>query len=118
MINSFLVTLHNNATPPVNAMSNVGNVLWPSALRIKTYTGAAATAARILFNELPTSSFDHFLAAIQFLWVVQESVCADTILEDDSRISYSQDQLVGQFIDNTSYIQLLFHSFNAAIGVA
>lgn len=102
MINSFLVSLHNNATPPVNVSSTTGSVLWPSNVNVRSYNGPSALAQTILFGGVPTSSFDHFLGAIQLLWVVEESVCADTITADDPLISYNREQLIGQFVGNSS----------------
>jgi hypothetical protein len=96
MINSFLVTLHNDATQPTNPSSTVGDVLWPNPYKVKVYTGSADLANQILFDR-ETNALKHFLTAIQLLWVVQESVCADTILVDDPRVSYTQEQLLGQF---------------------
>lgn len=96
MINSFLVSLHNSATPPTNPASTVGDVLWPSPYKAKVYTGAASAANDILFDR-ETNALKHFLTAIQLLWVVQDSVCADTIFSDDPRVSYNEDQLLGQF---------------------
>ncbi len=101
MINSFLATLHNDDTPPVSGSSTTGDVLWPSPLTVKTYTGAAALANIILFEN--QSGFNHFLTAIQLLWVVQESVLADQILVDDPRVSYNEQQLLGQFEDASGY---------------
>lgn len=96
MINSFLVSLHNSATPPTNPASVVGDVLWPDPYRVKVYTGAAILANQVLFNN-EANALKHFLTAIQLLWVVEESVHADTITTDDLRISYTQVQLLGQF---------------------
>jgi hypothetical protein len=48
-------------------------------------------------------AFDEFLIAIQLLWVVENSVCADKILTDDPRISYNHAQLVGQFSGITTH---------------
>ncbi len=102
MINSFLVTLQNDATPPVNPSSEVGDVLWPDPYTPKVYTGPALLTNTLLFNS-ETDDLFHFLTAIQLLWVVQESVLADQILLDDPRISYNQAQLVGQFEDTSDY---------------
>ena len=103
MINSFLVSLHNSGTAPVNPSSLVGDVLWPDPVELKTYSGAAAVADGILFNG--TTGFDRFLIAIQLLWVVEESVLADTITYDDRRVTYTRAQLAGQFIDQSGYDQ-------------
>lgn len=96
MINSFLVTLHNDATQPVNGSSQVGDVLWPTPYTPKVYTGPALLANRVLFAD-ETDPLKHFLIAIQLLWVVEESILRNQITTDDSRVSYNRTQLVGQF---------------------
>ena len=96
MINSFLVTLTNSQTAPVNPSSTTGNVLWPDNVLVKPYTGAAALAEAILFNN-ETVLLNRFLIAIQLLWVVEDSVLSATITQDDPRISYTREQLLGQF---------------------
>ncbi len=104
MINSFLASLHNSATPPVNPSSVHGDVLWPSPLQVQTFSGDAGVAEEILFGA-QYDNLARFLLSIQLLWVVEESVCADTIQADDSRITYTREQLVGQFVDQTGYEQ-------------
>lgn len=99
MINSFLVTLHNSATPPVNASSSTGDILWPANYLVKDYAGDSEQANIVLFGGYTPADFNHFLIAIQLLWVVEESVLADTIFEDDTRITYDRTQLEGQFTD-------------------
>ncbi len=101
MINSFLATLHNSATAPTNDESTVGDVLWPDPYTVKTYTGPAVLANNILFAN--QTGLEHFLTAIQLLWVVEESVLADQILVDDPRISYNEQQLLGQFVELPDY---------------
>ncbi len=103
MINSFLVSLHNTQTQPVNPSSTTGDLTWPANVKPKTYTGPAVLAEQILFAGFTPADFEHFLIAIQLLWVVQESVCADRITLDDTRITYNQDQLVGQFEGYTTF---------------
>jgi len=98
MINSFLVTLHNSATQPVNPSSLTGDVEWPANYLPKAYTGQAAVANSVLFDG-EADPLKHFLTAIQLLWVVQESVLADSVVADDTRISYTETQLLGQFED-------------------
>lgn len=102
MINSFLATLHNDATPPINGSSTTGDVLWPNPYTVKTYTGVALLANNILFDN-QSDAFKHFLTAIQLLWVVEESVLADQIVVDDPRVSYNEAQLLGQFVGVTGY---------------
>lgn len=102
MINSFLATLHNSATPPTNPSSTVGDVLWPDPYTAKVYTGQALLANNLLFANEP-NALKHFLTAIQLLWVVQESVLADQILVDDPRTSYTEAQLVGQFVSTPTF---------------
>lgn len=102
MINSFLATLHNSATPPTNPSSVVGDVLWPAPYTPKVYTGPAQLANNLLFDN-QTDPLFHFLTAIQLLWVVQESVLVDRIVLDDVHTSYNQIQLIGQFIDTDDY---------------
>lgn len=104
MINSFLVSLQNSATPPVNGASTVGNVLWPDPVAVKIYTGAPQLADELLFQG-ETDNLARFLLAIQYLWLVQESVCADKITQDDTRITYTDTQLKGQFIGETGWEQ-------------
>ncbi len=96
MINSFLVTLHNDATQPTNPSSVVGDVLWPAQYLPKVYTGSALLANNILFNN-ETDPLKHFLIAIQLLWVVEESTQVGYITADDPKTSYSHEQLLGQF---------------------
>ena len=102
MINSFLVTLYNDGTQPTNPSSAVGDVLWPSNYLAATRTPAEQLADRILFDGQP-AGLTRFLTAIQLLWVVEESVVADRITADDPRISYTTEQLVGQFINQPTY---------------
>ena len=97
MINSFLVTLYNNATQPTNPLSEVGDIAWPQTYLPRTYTPAEQEALAILFGPYAAVGLPRFLAAIQLLFVVQESVCADLITVDDRRITYTQAQLAGQF---------------------
>jgi len=96
MINSFLVTLVNNPTPPVNGSSVVGNVLWPAIYRTQTYTPVEAGARGLLFAD--DGDYLHtFLTAIQMLFLVESSVVSNQIYADDPRTSYSRAQLLGQF---------------------
>ena len=104
MLNSFLVTLVNDPTPPVNGASQVGDILWPSIYRVKTYTAAEAAALQILFDY--DGDYLHtLLTAIQMLFVVESSVMASSITADDSQISYTRVQLLGQFegVDPLTY---------------
>ena len=103
MINSFLISLQNSGTQPVNPSSVVGDVLWPDPVEVKTYTGAASDVLRTLFDA--KTGLDKFLLAIQYLWVVEESVLADRITSDDPRVTYTQEQLEGQFIDQVDWGQ-------------
>jgi hypothetical protein len=96
VINSFLVTLTNTETPPVNPNSTGGNVLWPDNVLVKTYTGPAELARTVLFDN-ESDDLKRFLTAIQLLWVVENSVLAPLITADDPRISYTKEQLLGQF---------------------
>jgi len=96
MINSFLVTLHNSETQPTNPSSEVGDVLWPDTYLPKTFNTDEAIAEKILFDG-EADALRHFLRAIQMLWVVENSVHANTIFQDDPRTSYTQEQLEGQF---------------------
>lgn len=121
MINSFLVTLHNTQTAPVNPSSLTGEIMWPANVLPRAYTGPALLAQRILFAGYGTADFEHFLIAIQLLWVVEESVCADRIMLDDSRVTYNRAQLLGQFegyasfdYQNTSRILRQFNDLQAA----
>lgn len=104
MINSFLVTLQNSGTQPTNPSSVVGDVFWPDPVSVKTYTGDAAVGEEVLFAG-ETDNLARFLLAIQLLWVVEESVLADTITADDPRITYTRDQLVGQFEGQSGFEQ-------------
>lgn len=102
MINSFLVTLVNSQTQPTNPSSTTGNVLWPSNVQVRTYTGDELLAYNQLFDA-ETDPLFKFLRAIQLLWVVEESVCADSITQDDPRVTYTREQLVGQFENTPSF---------------
>jgi uncharacterized protein (DUF1501 family) len=104
MINSFLVTLVNSATPPVNPSSLVGDVLWPTIYRVKTYTPVEEAALQILFND-DGDYLHYFLTAIQMLFVVESSVMVSSITADDPRTSYNRVQLLGQFegVDPLTY---------------
>ena len=102
MINSFLVTLYNDGTQPTNASSVVGNVLWPDSYLPRSFTADEQLANRILFDG-HAASLTRFLVAIQLLWVVEESVVADRITADDPRISYTPEQLKGQFVNQPTY---------------
>lgn len=95
-MNGFLVTLDNNATPPVNGSSVVGNVLWPAVYAPRTFN-ADETAARAILFGTPSSRLLNFTTAIQLLWVVENSVLKDRIVDYDPLITYSDTQLVGQF---------------------
>lgn len=97
MINSFLVSLYNSGTAPTNPSSTVGDVLWPGTVQVKTYTGNEELAERILFDGVAAPSLDRFLTAIQLLWVVQDSVLVNHITADDPRVTYTDEQLIGQF---------------------
>jgi hypothetical protein len=114
MINSFLVTLHNDPVQPQNPAATKGDVLWPDPYTPKVYTGSALLANSILFND-ESDPLIHFLISIQLLRVVEESVCADTITRDDSRVSYTDDQLLDQF-EGTSYdprqVNRIFSNFS------
>jgi hypothetical protein len=95
MINSFLVTLVNSATQPVNPSSTTGNVYWPSPVEIRMFSTDEQATRSVLFANTSTN-LDIFIAAIQLLWVVEESSCYTYITKDDQRITYSRPQLVGQ----------------------
>lgn len=98
MLNSFLVTLVNDPTPPVNPMSVVGDIVWPDTLLVKTYTPLEQYALNLLFDY--DGDYLHtFLTAIQMLWVVEAGVVSDQIFADDSRVTYTRAQLFGQFQD-------------------
>lgn len=102
MINSFLVTLTNTGTQPTNPSSAVGDVLWPANVQVKAYAGAQALVYQELFGG-QTNALHRFLTAIQLLWTVEESVLVDTILSDDPRITYTSEQLLGQFENTPTY---------------
>lgn len=102
MINSFLVTLHNSGTQPTNPASVMGDVLWPPTYLPKVYTGSELLANNILFGR-ETDPLNHFLVSIQLLWVVEESTQAPYIIADDPRISYTKEQLLGQFESVAGY---------------
>jgi len=104
MINSFLVTLQNSGTQPTNPSSAVGDVFWPDPVYVKTYTGDAAVGEEVLFGG-EVDTLLRFLYAIQLLWVVEESVLANTITVDDTRVTYTREQLVGQFEAQTGFEQ-------------
>ncbi len=98
MINSFLVTLYNSATQPTNPASLVGDVYWPDTVEIRTFTPDETLALQVLFGG-ETDPLLKFLVAIQLLWCVDESVVSNYIKADDSVITYTTEQLVGQFED-------------------
>lgn len=108
MINSFLVHLQNSETPPVNPLSTTGDILWPDNVRVRTYTGTEAIANDILFAG-EVDSLARFLLAIQLLWVVEDSVRANTILAHDPRITYTRRQLAGQFAEQAGFEQHVSH---------
>ena len=93
-MNGFLATLDNISTPPVNGLSTTGNVLWPSPFFTQTYTPDEQEARYRLFGDCPTR-FTTFAKAIQLLWLVEDSVLSDAILETDPVITYAN-QLIGQ----------------------
>lgn len=97
MINSFLVTLVNSGVPPVNPLSPVGDVLWPTIYRAKTYSTVEQAALQILYDSDGNYLHD-FLTAIQMLFLVESSVSVDSIFIDDPRVSYTRAQLLGQFV--------------------
>jgi hypothetical protein len=90
-------------------MSVVGDVYWPSPVAIRAFNAAETTAQQVLFAG-QVDPLHHFLTAIQLLWCVEESVVADYIKRDDSVITYTPGQLVGQFKDvlpaNFNYYQI------------
>lgn len=98
MINSFIVSLYNNATQPVNPSSEAGNVLWPDTYKVRIYSSQEQRVNSLLFGAYD-ADFNKFLASIQFLWLVENSVLKDTILHDDPRITYDSVQLSWQFAD-------------------
>lgn len=104
MINSFLVTLVNDGTPPVNPMSQVGDVLWPGIYLPKSYGSVEESVIETLYSSDGDYLHD-FLTAIQMLFVVESSVMAATITQDDPKISYNRVQLLGQFegVDPLTY---------------
>jgi len=102
MINSFLVTLYNDGTQPTNPSSTVGDVLWPDNYLPRSFNAAEQLANRLLFDG-QSVGIARFLIAIQMLWVVEESVVEDRILADDPRVSYTAEQLVGQFANQPTY---------------
>lgn len=95
-MNQFLAGLDNIATPPVNGSSTTGNVIWPSPFYTRIYTPyEQATRAR-LFGYVP-DRLTNFIKAIQLLWLVEDSVCAPYITSRDPVITYTHNQLIGQF---------------------
>jgi hypothetical protein len=109
-MNGFLATLDNNATPPVNGLSTTGNVLWPSPFLVQAYTQAEAEVQTRLFGDCPTR-FSRFAKAIQLLWLVEDSVLADSIAAADPSITYRA-QLVGQL---TGVATAYLHAVNDAL---
>lgn len=99
MINSFLATLHNSPTPPVNPQSTAGDIVWPSPFPARDYTPEEMGVVLWLLGQ--PGDFNHFLASVQLLMLVEQSVLASHILADDPRITYDRTQLLGQFEDTT-----------------
>lgn len=93
-MNGFLAALDNNATAPVNGSSTTGDVLWPAPFLVQTYTTAEAEVQTRLFGDCPTR-FVRFAKAIQLLWLVEDSVLVESIVETDPSITYRA-QLTGQ----------------------
>lgn len=103
MINSFLVTLCNTQIPPVNPLA-LSSVYWPDQVLVRDYTQEEQRDLQILLQGHMTG-LPRLLAAIQLLWVVENSVRADTILKDDPRITYTLSQLQDQFFDQPGFEQ-------------
>lgn len=94
MINSFLVSLVNESAQPVNPSSTTGNILWPDAVQIQTFTGEARIAEQYLFRG--QTGYQKLALAIHLLWLVEASPVAGQITADDARLSYNNAQLLGQ----------------------
>lgn len=103
MINSFLVTLCNTQIPPVNPLA-LSNIYWPDQVLVRTYNAAEERDLQIILQG-NTTGLPRLLASIQLLWVVENSVRADTITRDDPRVTYTRGQLQDQFFDQTGYDQ-------------
>jgi len=95
-MNKFLATLDNISTPPVSGTSTTGNVIWPSPFYTRVYTQYEQETRARLFGYVP-DRFTNFVKAIQLLWLVEDSICAPYIMSQDPVITYTHDQLVGQF---------------------
>lgn len=98
MINSFLVTLVNSGTPVVNGSASCGNVLWPSAYRVKTYTPELAVLRQGIYGPALGTPLHTLLQSVCLLKNLRASPFVRAEKADDPRVTYTDAQLHGLFV--------------------